>query len=40
MAKQKIKQTRKVTYRKSQTTKDKNGHRRCKTCGRFMSKGK
>lgn len=36
MAKQKIKQVKKVTYRKSQTTKDKNGHRRCKTCGRFM----
>ena len=38
----KIKQTRttKTTYRKSQTTKAKNGHRRCKLCGRFMSKGK
>lgn len=34
---QKIKQTkRKVTYRKSKTTKGKNGHRRCRACGRFM----
>lgn len=32
----KIKQSRKVTYRKSKTTKSKNGHRRCKSCGRFM----
>lgn len=33
----KIKQTRtKIRYRKSKTTKTKNGHRRCNTCGRFM----
>lgn len=31
----KIKQTRKVTYRKSQTKKSGN-KRRCKSCGRFM----
>ena len=31
----KVKLTRKVKYRKSQT-KGKNGHRRCKSCGRFM----
>ena len=33
----KIKQTRirKITYRKSQTT-GKKGHRRCKTCGKFI----
>ena len=41
MAKQTIKTTTKTTkvrktYRKSQTKKDKSGHRRCKTCGRFM----
>ena len=32
----KIKQTKKITYRKSQTKKGKGNHRRCKTCGRFM----
>lgn len=35
----KIKQTIKTTktkYRKSKTTTDKNGHKRCKSCGRFM----
>lgn len=32
----KIKQSRKINYRKSKTTKSKNGHRRCKSCGRFM----
>ena len=34
-----IKQTRtKITrYRKSQTTKDKNGRIHCKTCGAFIS---
>ena len=34
----KIKQTitRKTKYRKSQTTKDKYGRRRCKTCGRYL----
>lgn len=34
MAKQIIK--KKITYRKSKTTKDKNGHKRCSSCGRFM----
>lgn len=34
----KIRITRKVKYRKSNTKKDSNGRRRCKTCGRFMSK--
>lgn len=29
-----IKRVRK--YKKSNTKKDKNGKRRCKTCGRFM----
>lgn len=29
-----IKRVRK--YRKSQTTRGKNGKRRCKTCGRYM----
>lgn len=34
---QSLKTTKKrTTYRKSKTTKAKNGHRRCKTCGRFM----
>ena len=28
--------TKRTTYRKSNTRKNKNGHRRCKTCGRFM----
>lgn len=33
----KIKQTRTITkYRKSKTTKSKNGRRRCKTCQRFL----
>lgn len=38
MAKQKIKQTKttKTKYRKSQTTKDKHGRRRCNGCGRFI----
>jgi hypothetical protein len=38
MAKQKIKQTKttKTKYRKSQTTKDKHGRRRCKTCQRYI----
>ena len=35
MAKQTIKKT-KTTYRKSKTTKGKNGHRRCSSCGRYM----
>lgn len=35
MAKQTIKKT-KTKYRKSKTTKTKNGHRRCNSCGRFM----
>lgn len=30
-----IRQTRKVKFRKSKTTKSGN-HRRCKSCGRFM----
>ena len=34
MAKQTIK--KKTTYRKSKTKKDKNGHKRCSNCGRFM----
>lgn len=41
MAKQTIKQTHKITktkYRKSKTTTDKNGRRRCKACGRYMGK--
>lgn len=37
MAKQVVKTTKvKRTYRKSQTTKGKNGRRICKSCGRFM----
>lgn len=38
MTKQKIKQTiaTKTKYRKSKTTKDKNGHKRCSSCGRYM----
>ena len=36
MAKQVIKITRTRKYRKSKTTKDSKGRRRCKTCGRFM----
>lgn len=35
MAKQIIKKT-KTKYRKSSTTKDKNGHKRCSSCGRYM----
>lgn len=33
-----IKQTvrRTTKYRKSKTTKAKNGHRRCKSCGRYI----
>lgn len=34
MTKQIIK--KKITYRKSKTTKDKNGHKRCSNCGRYM----
>ena len=35
----KIKQTKTIEkkYRKSQTTKDKNGKLHCKTCGAFIS---
>ena len=35
----KIIQTRttKTTYRKSQTTTDSSGRKRCKTCGAFIS---
>lgn len=33
----KIKQTYKVKYRKSKTTKDKNGRIHCKSCGAFIS---
>lgn len=34
---QTLKTTKKrTTYRKSKTTKGKNGQRRCKSCGRFM----
>ena len=38
MAKQRIKQTiaTKTKYRKSKTSKTKNGHRRCNSCGRYM----
>lgn len=37
MAKQKIKRTTtKSKYRKSATTKTKNGKRRCNGCGRFI----
>lgn len=38
MAKQTIKQTIKVKkkYRKSKTTVDKKGRRRCKTCQRYL----
>lgn len=36
MAKQTIRQTTKVTYRKSQTTTDRNGRKHCKTCGAFI----
>lgn len=38
----KIKQTvSRKTYRKSQTTTDKNGRRHCKTCGAYIgSRGK
>lgn len=32
----KIKLTRKTKYRKSKTTKGKNGHRRCSSCGRYI----
>ena len=32
----KIVQKTKYKYRKSKTTKDKNGRRRCKTCGKFI----
>lgn len=39
MASQKIKQTvtTKSKYRKSKTTTDSNGHKRCKSCGAFIS---
>ena len=36
MAHMKVTKTKKVKYRKSKTTKDKNGRRRCKTCVRYM----
>lgn len=36
MAKQIIKITRTKKYRKSKTTKDRKGRRRCKTCGKYM----
>lgn len=36
MAKQTIKTTRRTTFHKSKTTKGKNGHRRCKSCGRYI----
>ena len=32
----KIKQTTIRKFRKSKTTKGKNGKRRCKSCGRYM----
>lgn len=32
----KIKLTKSTTYRKSKTKKDKNGRRRCGSCGRYM----
>lgn len=35
MAKQKI--TKKIKYRKSNTTIDKNGRRHCRSCGSFLS---
>lgn len=37
MAKQRIKLTRTVKYRKSKTKTDKSGRKRCKTCGAFIS---
>lgn len=33
----KIKQTKKVTYRKSKSVKDKNGRLHCKECGAYLS---
>ncbi len=36
MAKQVIKITRTKKYRKSKTTKDSKGRRRCKICGKYM----
>ena len=36
MGKIKLTRTRTTKYRKSKTTTDKNGRRRCKTCGKFM----
>lgn len=32
----KVKLTRTTKYRKSKTTKDNNGKRRCKTCGKYI----
>ena len=36
MARQIIKTVRKTKYRKSKTTKDNNGRRRCSSCGRYL----
>ncbi len=32
----KVKQTTRITYRKSSATTDKNGRKHCKTCGAFI----
>lgn len=41
MGKITIKHTTKQTYRKSDTTTDKNGRKHCKTCGAYIgNKGK
>lgn len=36
MGKIKLTRIRTTKYRKSKTTKDSKGRRRCKTCGKFM----